>query len=160
MNKVIGVRGKAQSGFTLIEVMIVVAIVAILASIALPAYTAYLLRGKLTEAFNALSENRIKMEQSFQDNRRYATTAGGTACAVAIPSGKYFTFACVVTPADPAATPPSDESYTITATGIAGSPTSAFSYTIDSAYVKATTATSWGITSTACWLAKSSGDCY
>ena len=44
---------KKQSGFTLIELMIVVAIVAILAAIALPAYTDYMKRSKVSEAMAA-----------------------------------------------------------------------------------------------------------
>ncbi len=157
MHKTTARRAKTQSGFTLIELMIVIAIVGILASVALPAYNEYILRAQLTEAFNALSESRVKMEQSFQDNRRYATAAGGEACpALAIPGNlKYFTVACAVTPADGAA----DEFYTLTATGISGSPTASFTYTVTPA-AKATTATKWSTTSTTCWLIKASGECY
>ena len=145
-----------QSGFTLVELMIVVAIVAILASVALPAYSDYVLRSKLTEAFNALSDSKVKMEQSFQDNRRYATVAGGADCpAIAVPAGlKYFTISCTVTPA----AAPVDEFYTLTATGIAGSPTALFTYTITPA-AKATVATKWGATSATCWVVKSGGVC-
>ncbi len=148
-----------HAGFTLIELMITVAIVAILASIALPSYSDYLLRARLTEAFNALSESRIKMEQSFQDNRRYATAAGGTDCpasATGLGTLRSFSIACAVTAAS-GATP---ESYTITATGLSNTPTADFTYTVNDTNVKATTSTKWGNTSTNCWVAKSSGECY
>lgn len=151
-------KTETQSGFTLVELMIVVAVMGILATVALPAYNEYILRAKLTEAFDALSQSKVKMEQSFQDNRRYATTAGGTACpAAAIVSNglKYFTVTCAVT----AAAAPLDEFYTITATGIASTPTALFAYTITPT-AKATTATKWGPTSATCWVVKPSGDCY
>ena len=63
------------AGFTLIEVMIVVAIVAILTAIALPSYKDYIRRGRLPEAFNALADYRTKMEQYYQDNRNYGSAA-------------------------------------------------------------------------------------
>lgn len=148
-----------QQGFTLIEVMIVVAIVAILAAVALPSYSDYVLRSQLVEAFNALSESRVKMEQSFQDNRRYATAAAGTTCpSSAISTGlKYFDLTCAVT----AATATTDESYLITATGKSTGPTTGFTYTINSSNGKATTsATKWSVSSTTCWIGKKSGECY
>ena len=60
-------------GFTLIEVMIVVAIIAILATVALPAYTDYVRRGKIAEGTSALLAMKTKMEQYFADNRSYTT---------------------------------------------------------------------------------------
>ena len=58
-------------GFTLLEMMIVVAIVGILAAIAIPNYSDYVKRGKIIEATQRLSEARTKLEQWFLDNRTY-----------------------------------------------------------------------------------------
>ena len=64
----------AQKGFTLIELMIVVAIIGILASIAIPQYSDYVKRGKAAEATSNLATLRIKMEQCFQDNLNTAVS--------------------------------------------------------------------------------------
>jgi type IV pilus assembly protein PilE len=105
------------TGFTLIELMIVVAIVAILASVALPAYTDYMLRGRLADASNELFALRARMEQFFQDNRTYA----GGPCATST-TIKTFTVVCEAD--DISAT-----AYQITATG--SDSTSGFVYTLD-----------------------------
>ncbi|WP_295379703.1 type IV pilin protein [Pseudacidovorax intermedius] len=59
-------------GFTLIEVMIVVAIVAILTAIALPSYRDYVLRGQMVDGTNGLATMQANMERYFQDNRQYS----------------------------------------------------------------------------------------
>lgn len=140
-------------GFTLVEVMIVVVVLGILATIALPAYRDYVLRGKLTEAFTNLSDWRVRMEQFYQDNRRYDNGSGG--CGAAGPaagSAKYFTYTCV-----PGAAPA--QTFTASATGtgdLAG-----FTFTIDQANNKVTTAVpaGWSGASAACWVRRKDGSC-
>ena len=85
------------AGFTLIEVMVVVAIVGILATVGYPAYTDYLRRGKIAEAVSTLAEARAKLEQYFLDNRTYVGADGATSpatrpCSTA--GKKNFTYAC------------------------------------------------------------------
>ncbi|MFT3736478.1 MAG: type IV pilin protein [Rhodocyclaceae bacterium] len=66
-----------QSGFTLIEIMIVVAIIGILAAFAIPAYQDYVTRGRVIDATNELSGLATRLEQSYQDNRTYASATTG-----------------------------------------------------------------------------------
>jgi prepilin-type N-terminal cleavage/methylation domain-containing protein len=63
---------KIPKGFTLIELMIVVAVVGILTAIAVPSYTNYVIRGKIPEATSQLASKRVQMEQffSFSDEMR------------------------------------------------------------------------------------------
>ncbi|WP_308421595.1 pilin [Marinobacterium zhoushanense] len=58
---------KKQQGFTLIELMIVVAIIGILAAIALPAYQDYTIRSKLSEAPSIFGQNKLAVEQFFNE---------------------------------------------------------------------------------------------
>jgi len=75
-------RQGRNAGFTLIELMIVVAVVGILAAVAYPLYTDYVRRSRITEATSTMNDMRVRMEQYFQDNRTYANAG---ACGVADP---------------------------------------------------------------------------
>ncbi|MDX1443225.1 MAG: type IV pilin protein [Gammaproteobacteria bacterium] len=64
--------GKLTKGFTLIELMIVVAIISLLAAIAYPAYTDYVIKSKRSIATTALTQVAARQEQYRQDNKEYA----------------------------------------------------------------------------------------
>lgn len=144
---------RASQGFTLIELMIVVAIIGILAAIAIPQYNDYIIRSRINEAVAGLSDLRLKMEQYFQDNRTYvgACAAGSVAEPPSSANTKYFNFTC----SNLAAT-----TYTLTATGkntMAG-----FTYTVNQANTRGTTITGisgWDATSTSCWITNKGGAC-
>ncbi len=73
------VQRKIQGGFTLIELMIVIAIVGILAAIALPAYQDYTVRAKVSEALANLAEAKTTIAEFYSANNRLpdsATIAG------------------------------------------------------------------------------------
>jgi len=70
----------AQKGFTLIELMIVVAIIGILAAVALPAYSDYTIRAKMSEAILAASSCRTSVTEYIQSESGTAATASEWGC--------------------------------------------------------------------------------
>jgi len=112
-------------GFTLIELMIVVAVVAILASIALPSYRESVAKGRRAEVRAVLLEAGQWMERHYSENFRYDTNTAGTAVADLFPAnlqqsprdtgGAYTISVSAVTA----------RSYTLTAAPVAGGPMAA-----------------------------------
>ena len=140
-----------SKGFTLLELMIVVAIVAILAAVVVPSYADYMRRSRITEAVSVLSGMRVKMEQYFQDNRTYTGACTGGVAPAPQPTAN-FSFACSGL---------GDASYVITATGI--NSMVGFTYTINQANVQTTVAVpaaaGWAGTGKTCWVLRKDGAC-
>ncbi|MES2325559.1 MAG: type IV pilin protein [Pseudomonadota bacterium] len=134
---------RAARGFSMVELMIVVAIAGILTAIALPKYNEYVIRTKLTEAFAGLGGVQLSAEEFWQTGRTYAgynRQPAGTA---------NFTYAVSGTSAS---------GYTVTATGIGA--LAGFRYTINQNGERGTAAvpSGWTLTST-CWVDRRNGSC-
>ena len=137
-----------QKGFTLVELMIVVAIIVILAGWGYPQYLEHTAAAKIIEAHGALEGYRSSMEKYFMDNRTYVSA--GTTCGV-VPgdsSTTNFTVTCVG----------AAETYTATATAKnnVGLPVMAFQ--INQTGAKSTSVSN-AVTCATGWAKKRSGEC-
>ncbi len=107
--------------------MITVAIVAILASLALPSYTAYIQRGRVPAALDALGSFYTRMEQRYQDTGNYGTAA----CSLTPAAATNFALSCVLT---------GNNGQGFTATAAGSGSMAGYSYTITHQGARATTA--------------------
>ncbi|RCS57593.1 prepilin-type N-terminal cleavage/methylation domain-containing protein [Parvibium lacunae] len=129
-----------QSGFTLIELMIIVAIVGILSAVAVPVYSDYVARGRLAPGPTYLADFRLRMEAFYQD---FATYTG--ACAVAqaaLPTPADFTLTCAE----------AAQTYLLTLRYSAAGIPAGTSWTVNQLNQRATTAfpATWGAVPPAC----------
>ena len=105
---------KRPSGFTLIELMIVVAVIAVLTAIAYPAYTKYVYRSRRSDAYAGLNQAQAVLERCYAQYFSYSPPASLGTCPAAShtsPEG-YYSITQAVT----------SSTYTITATPAPGSP--------------------------------------
>lgn len=134
-----------ERGFTLIEILIVVAIIGILSAIAVPNYRDYVMRARLVEVFSGLGSVQPAAEE-FWNNGGH-TYVGFTGLP---PNSATFTFAL---------TSATDSAYLITATGVASGTMAGFTYTIDQNGNRTSSGPSgWG-SSTTCWINRKGGLC-
>jgi len=87
-----------QKGFTLIELMIVVAIIGILAAVALPAYQDYTIRAKITEGIGLASALKADMSSSYAADGMNGVAAFAAQVALQPPQSKYVS-GIAITPA-------------------------------------------------------------
>lgn len=137
---------RGESGFTLIELMVVVAIVGILAAIALPSYRDYIMRSRIAEATSALAAKRVRMEAFYDNNRTYVDAPD---CLDDTTASKYFTFSCSASTAN-----------TYTLQGVGSGQMLGFTFTVNEANARATTSAPAGwATAADCWVTRKDGSC-
>ncbi len=90
---------KVQQGFTLIELMIVVAIIGILAAVALPAYQDYTIRARLSEVLVALSSSKVQVAEVYESTGAMPAAGGATETSVetALVAGSTYISAAAIT---------------------------------------------------------------
>jgi type IV pilus assembly protein PilA len=90
LTKEFQMKRSMQKGFTLIELMIVVAIIGILAAVALPAYQDYTVRAKMSEVVLAASGCRTSITETYQTNNAASLpVAGAWGCEASVGGTQY-----------------------------------------------------------------------
>lgn len=140
---------QGQYGFTLMELMVTLAIAAILMAFALPNYSDYVKRGRIVDGLVPLADMGARLEQYFQDHRKYSGACEAGTIAPLPPESNYFKYTCTL----------SDDAATVTATGKNGM--EGFIFTLDTQGVRKTTGTpnGWVQPAANCWATRKDGSC-
>lgn len=141
------ITGRRQQGFTLIEVMIVVAIVAILSAIALPSYSDYVKRGQIVDGLVPLADMGAKLEQYFQDKRTYTGACQDNTVAPKPAGTTRFEYGCEL----------GANTFTVTATGKGSM--NGFAYSLNQNGVRSSTVPSGWTAGEGCWSTNKGGSC-
>lgn len=137
-----------QSGFTLVELLIVVAIIGILSAIAVPSYNSYVIRTRLAEAHGVLAATQVRLEQYWTNHRKYEDFDKEGASLMP-ECGQNFDYSLEDATAS---------TYTMVATG--KNAAAGFVYTIDQAGKRVTVDAPQGwLTSDECWVDRAEGTC-
>jgi len=140
------IKNKKQQGFSLMELLIIVAILGILVAIAIPGYNAYMEKTRRIDAISFLQEVAGEQVRFFSDNNEYAKSMDelgyGTGATVVSPEGHYTVSVANAVPT----------SFTLTAAPVDTSPQAddklCASFTLDSTGLKGISGTS---DVDACW---------
>lgn len=141
-------------GFTMIEMLVVVAIVGIMASIAMPMYFQNVTRGKLIDGTTKLADFKIKMDKYFADNRTYLN---GAACGVPNPvvtGADYFAVTC-----GPPGPVPTANTYVLWSSGIPAKGMSGHRFIVDQTDAKSSTGPAGWLPGVGCWATRPDGTC-
>ncbi|HEU0277948.1 MAG TPA: type IV pilin protein [Rhodanobacteraceae bacterium] len=135
-------------GFTLIELMIVVAIIAILTAIAVPTYLTYVLHGRRAQAYALLERNQAMLEQCYAQNFSY-TPAAPASCPAPAQTSQNGYYALAPAPA----TSIGATSYRLTVipVGAQAKDTQCASFTLTSGNVRSAVNSAGADNTSTCW---------
>lgn len=142
---------RPPAGFTLIELMVAVAIVATLATIIYPSYVDHVRRGRIAAALGELSAMQVRLEQYYQDNGSYGSSAAD--CGVPVPAAAAFTFSCSWGAGG------TSQSFLVRAAGDADAGMTGYVYTVDDRDEQRTVEFAGSAVGAACWLQKKGETC-